>query len=209
MVRGVDPPTSAIAGRTVTWLSRPGKGIVIAFGDDLFLVVHLMVAGRPQWAAKRPKVNRRLMLALIDFPNGTLVLTEAVTKKRASIHVVRGAAALDDFTRGGIEPLNSSRATFAARLSLESHTLKRALTDPRLFAGIGTPNSDEILHRARLPPLQLTSRITDEEIARLHAAVRDTLRRFEETGSPVASDATMRRCVSVTFAPAASAGPNL
>lgn len=175
VVRSVDPPISTITGRPVTGLSRLGKRIVIAFDDECFLVVHLMVAGRLQWAAKRPKVNRRLMLALFDFPGGTLVLTEAGTKKRASIHVVRGAAALDDFSRGGIEPLDASPEAFAARIRLENHTLKRTLTAPRLFAGIGNSYSDEILHRARLSPLQLTSRITDEEIARLHAAVRDTL----------------------------------
>jgi formamidopyrimidine-DNA glycosylase len=180
VVRSVDPPVSAIVGKRVTGLSRIGKRLVFAFDDEMFLAIHLMVAGRLQWAVKKPKPNRRLMLALFEFPVGTLVLTEAGTRKRASIHVVRGAAALAEFSRGGIEPLDATLEQFAARVRLENHTLKRTLTDPRPFAGIGNAYSDEILHRARLSPLLLTSRITDEEIARLHAAVRGALEDWTE-----------------------------
>jgi formamidopyrimidine-DNA glycosylase len=174
VVRTVDPPLSSLTGRTVTGLRRVGKRIVLEFGTD-FLVIHLMVAGRLQWHEKPPKVNRRLMLALFVFSRGTLVLTEAGTKKRASIHCVRGADALEPFGRGGLEPLQISEHQFAERVRLENHTIKRTLTDPRLFAGIGNSYSDEILHRAKLSPLLLTSRITDVEITRLFAAIRESL----------------------------------
>ena len=175
VVRSVDPPVTALESQTVTGFRRIGKRIVIEFGEDLYLVIHLMIAGRLQWSEKPPKVNRRLMLGLFTFPRGTLVLTEAGTKKRASIHVARGEAALAPFARGGLEPLDVSESEFAARLRSENHTLKRALTDPRLFSGIGNAYSDEILHRARLSPLLLTSRIADDDATRLCRAVRESL----------------------------------
>jgi formamidopyrimidine-DNA glycosylase len=175
VVRSVDPPVSALNGATVEGLDRIGKRLIFACSDDLFLVAHLMVAGRLQWHEKRPKVNRRLMLVLFDFPNGTLVLTEAGTTKRASIHLVRGRASLAQFDRGGLEPLRITAAEFAARVRSENHTLKRTLTDPRLFAGIGNAYSDEILHRAKLSPLLLSSKITDEAMGQLFSATRDSL----------------------------------
>ena len=180
VVRSVDPPVSVLAGARVTGFRRIGKRIVLAFEGDRFLVVHLMVAGRFQWHAVRPKVNRRLMLALFDFPRGTLVLTEAGTKKRASIHVVHGEAGLAQFNRGGIEVFEITEAEFAARLRSENHTIKRTLTDPRLFSGIGNAYSDEILHAAKMSPLMLTSKITDEEISRLFVATRTSLTEWTE-----------------------------
>ncbi len=175
VVRSVDPPVSALAGRRVGSLRRIGKRLVIGFDDEHFLVIHLMIAGRLQWSEKPPKVNRRLMLALFTFPRGTLILTEAGTQKRASIHVVRGEGSLGQFARGGLEPLEITEAEFAARLRSENHTLKRSLTDPRLFSGIGNAYSDEILHRARLSPLMLSGKISDAEVTRLYDAVRESL----------------------------------
>lgn len=175
VVRSVDPPVSTIAGRRVMGFRLIGKRVVFGFDGDLFLVVHLMVAGRFQWSETRPKPNRRLMLALFDFPHGTLVLTEAGTKKRASIHVVQGEAELKHFARGGIDVFAISETEFATQLRRENHTLKRTLTDPRLFDGIGNAYSDEILHRAKLSPLQLTAKIGDTDIARLFAAVKESL----------------------------------
>ena len=175
VLRSVDPPPSALVGGRLTGTRRVGKRLVFEFGDDLRAVIHLMVAGRLQWSAKPPKPNRRTTHALFAFETGTLAFTEAGTQKRASLHVVRGDDAVDAFARGGIEPLGLDARTFAERLRLENHTLKRTLTDPRLFSGIGNAYSDEILHRARLSPLLLTSRITDEEAARLHAATQEIL----------------------------------
>jgi formamidopyrimidine-DNA glycosylase len=175
VVRSVDPPVSSLAGHRVTGFGRIGKRLVIEFDGDLFLAMHLMVAGRLQWSEKRPKPNRRLMLAIFDFPTGSLVLTEAGTKKRASIHLVKGRAALAAFARGGIEPLEIPASEFAARLRSENHTLKRSLTDPRLFSGIGNAYSDEILHRAKLSPLKMSTKLSDDEITRLHAATREIL----------------------------------
>jgi formamidopyrimidine-DNA glycosylase len=175
VLRSVDPPLSAVNGTTVRELRRIGKRIVFALDDDLFLVVHLMVAGRFKWHDKTPRLSRRLSLAAIEFDSGTLVLTEAGTKRRASLSLVRGESALRDFDRGGIEVLEASLEDFTARLRSENHTLKRALADPRLFSGIGNAYSDEILHRAKLSPLMLTSRLTDEQAAQLHGATRATL----------------------------------
>lgn len=175
VVRSVDPPMSALVGATVESFDLIGKRLVIACSDDLFLVIHLMIAGRLQWQEQRPKVNRRLMLVLFDFSEGTLILTEAGTKKRASIHLVRGRESLAQFARGGLDPLSISEQAFAARIRSENHTLKRSLTDPRLFNGIGNAYSDEILHRAQLSPLMLSSKIVDAQIARLYAATRDAL----------------------------------
>jgi len=175
VLRSVDPPIAAVEGRTVAGLRRLGKRIVLDMGDQLFLVLHLMIAGRLRWEPRGKAVPKRLGLAAFDFPEGTLLLTEAGTRKRAALHVVRGEAALAAHDRGGLEVLDAELGAFRAAVTRENHTLKRALTDPRLLSGIGNAYSDEILHRARLSPLKLTSRLTDEEIARLYGAVRDTL----------------------------------
>jgi formamidopyrimidine-DNA glycosylase len=177
VLRTVEPPLDAAVGATVRTVERLGKRIVIGFDGELFLVVHLMIAGRFRWVAAgaRKRVPPKLALAEFQFPPGTLVLTEAGTTRRASLHVVRGHEALAQFDRGGLEVLDATRDEFAGRLALENHTLKRSLTDPRLFSGIGNAYSDEILHRARLSPLKLTHRLNDDEITRLFAATRDTL----------------------------------
>jgi formamidopyrimidine-DNA glycosylase len=175
VLRSVDPPLSALSGKNVLGLRRIGKRIVLALDDDLFLVIHLMIAGRFKWYDKTPTLSRRLALAAIEFDSGTLVLTEAGTKRRASLYVVRGESGLRDLDRGGLDVLEASREEFTARLRSENHTLKRSLADPRLFSGIGNAYSDEILHRARLSPLMLTSRMTDEQAAQLHNATRATL----------------------------------
>ena len=176
-LRTVEPPLDALVGRAVRGVRRLGKRIVLDFDDELHLVVHLMIAGRFRWIAAggRARVPARIALAELQFGTGTLVLTEAGTKRRASIHLVRGADALAPFVRGGLEPLEASRDEFAERLARENHTLKRSLTDPRLFSGIGNAYSDEILHRARLSPLKLTSRLSPEEATRLYEATRATL----------------------------------
>ena len=177
VLRTVDPPLDALMGIAVIRVRRLGKRIVLQFEGDLHLVVHLMIAGRFRWLepGARKRIPPRLALAELEFATGTLVLTEAGTTRRASLHVVRGAAALASFDRGGLEPLEATREQFAERLRRENHTLKRSLTDPRLFSGIGNAYSDEILHRARLSPLKLTSKLTDDEIGRLLDATRTTL----------------------------------
>jgi formamidopyrimidine-DNA glycosylase len=175
LVRSVDPPITEAAGRRVTVIRRIGKRIAIGFTNDLWIVIHLMIAGRFRWLPAGAKIPGRLGLAAFDFDNGSLILTEAGSTRRASINVVRGSAALQEIARGGFEPLECSLDEFAARLSSESHTLKRALTDPTLFSGIGNAYSDEILHRARLSPLKLTSRLTVEEVAILFNATHETL----------------------------------
>ena len=176
VLRTADPPITTVVGRRVVGLRRMGKRIVLALDGDLFLVIHLMIAGRLRWRLPEKKPpGGKLVLAALLFPEGTLFLTEAGSKRRASLHLVAGEAALRDFQRGGLEPLEATRETFAARLLSESHTLKRALTDPRLFSGIGNAYSDEILHRARLSPLALTRRLSDEEVERLYHATRETL----------------------------------
>jgi len=178
LLRSVDPPLGACFGRRTRGLRLIGKRLVFELDDALYLVLHLMIAGRLRWSASPPKVNRRLTLAVFVFDSGALMLTEAGSKRRASLHVVRGAAALREFERGGLDPLAVSPETFAGRLRAENHTLKRALTDPRLFSGIGNAYSDEILHRARLSPLQLTSRLTDAQAEDLHRATQATLREW-------------------------------
>src|SRR5439155_3090430 len=180
IVRSVTPPVSTVSGRTVQALRRLGKQIVLEFDDRLFLVIHLMIAGRFQWKDKGARIPARLRLAAFDFPTGTLLLTEAGSKKRASLHLVRGEAALACFDRGGIDVLHSELNDFREKLTYENHTLKRALTDPRLFSGIGNAYSDEILHRARLSPMKLTSKLSAEEIARLYGAVKATLTEWTE-----------------------------
>ncbi len=168
VLRSVAPPVAAVEGRVVQDIGRIGKRIVFHVADDLHIVVHLMIAGRLKWRDKGKPVPKKLGLAALDFASGTLLFTEAGSKKRASLHVVRGREALRVHDRGGIEVLESSVADFGGALKSENHTLKRALTDPRLFSGIGNAYSDEILHAARLSPLQLTRNLSDDDIARLH-----------------------------------------
>ncbi len=182
LLRTADPPLEAAFGRAVVGVRRLGKRIVFALEDELFLVLHLMIAGRLHWkdAGARAAVGGRSGLAVFAFDRGTLTLTEAGTKKRAGLWLVRGRDALAALDPGGIEPLTATPAAFAARLASENHTLKRALTDPRLFSGIGNAYSDEILHHARLSPLQLTRQLTADEAARLHASVRHVLTAWTE-----------------------------
>jgi formamidopyrimidine-DNA glycosylase len=175
LVRTVDPPLSATFGKRVTGVKRVGKRVVLDLEDDLHVVVHLMVAGRLRWRERGAKVPGKVGLAAFDFPGGTVILTEASTKKRASLHVVRGEAALRALDPGGIEPLACDLAAFAAALRRENHTVKRSLTDPHLFSGIGNAYSDEILWRAHMSPVRLTNAMTDDEIARLFDATRATL----------------------------------
>lgn len=175
LLRTADPPLRDAEGKTVRSIRRIGKRIVIAFDDELYVILHLMIAGRLHWREPGAALGSKYALAAFDFADGSLVLTEAGPKKRASLHVVRGAPALADFERGGIEPLDATPDEFAAALRRESHTVKRALTDPTLFSGIGNAYSDEILHRAQLSPLAMTTRLTKAEIARLHAATRAVL----------------------------------
>ena len=175
VLRTVDPPVSALAGRRVLSLRRMGKRLVWGLEDGFFIVIHLMIAGRLRWGPAGAKAPGKIGLAAFDFDTGTLLLTEAGSKRRASLHLVAGASGLAAFDRGGLEPLDAEEAEFVRRLRLENHTLKRALTDPRLFSGIGNAYSDEILHRARLSPLRLTSRLSDEDGARLHHATRSVL----------------------------------
>jgi formamidopyrimidine-DNA glycosylase len=175
LVRSVDPPLDAVHGKTVRGLRRLGKRIVFELDDDLFLVLHLMIAGRLHWKAKGAKPPGRVGLAAFDFASGTLILTEAGTKRRASLFVVRGETNLAAHQPGGLEVLDADVAAFRDTLKRHNHTLKRALTDPRLFSGIGNSYSDEILHRARLSPLTWTTRLTDDETTCLYDAVRATL----------------------------------
>jgi len=175
VLRTVDPPLASVVGRTVRSISRLGKRIVVGTDDERYVVIHLMIAGRLRWRENGKKIAGKLAQASFDFDGGTLYLTEAGSKRRASIHVVAGAASLAEFDRGGLEVLDADFAEFAARLRSENHTIKRSLTDPRLFSGIGNAYSDEILHRAQLSPLALTSRLTDEQIATLFDATKATL----------------------------------
>jgi len=179
LLRSTDPPIAAVEGRTVRDLRRLGKRIVWDLGDEYFAVIHLMIAGRLKWrpkgAHKSVKIPGKLGLAAFEFPTGTLLFTEASKKQRASLHLVHGAAALAAHDPGGLDVLTADLPAFRAALTAESHTLKRALTDPRTFDGIGNAYSDEILHAARLSPFLLTGRITVEETARLYDAARHTL----------------------------------
>jgi formamidopyrimidine-DNA glycosylase len=180
LLRSVEPPLARAEGRTVRGLRRLGKRLVFDLGEELFLVLHLMIAGRLHWKAPGAKPPGRIGLAAFDFAGGTLLLTEAGTKRRASLHVVRGEGPLAAHQPGGLEVLEADLAVFRAALLRENHTLKRALTDPRLFSGIGNAYSDEILHRARLSPLTWTRRLSDDESARLFDAARATLREWLE-----------------------------
>jgi formamidopyrimidine-DNA glycosylase len=174
-LRSVDPPLSVLEGRVVVNVHRLGKRVVIEFEHELYLVIHLMIAGRFRWKPRGAKAPGKICLALFDFSSGTLQVTEANTKKRATLHVVQGAQALRAHDPGGLELLGASVEEFRRALLKENHTLKRVLTDPRTFSGIGNAYSDEILHSARLSPVQRTQGLKDEEITRLFEATRATL----------------------------------
>ena len=176
VVRSADPPIREATGRSVLGLRRIGKRIAVELEGDLFLVIHLMIAGRLHWKERGAKIPARVGLAAFDFPAGTVVFTEASSKKRASIHLVRGEMSLSQFDRGGLEVLEADLPAFQAALARENHTLKRALTDPRLFSGIGNAYSDELLHRARLSPVKLTAQLTREENQRLYQATQETMK---------------------------------
>ena len=180
LLRSAEPPLADAFQQRVTDVRRLGKRIALGLENDLWLVIHLMIAGRLHWFASGARRSGRRALAVFEFDNGTLTLTEAGTQRRASMHVVRGTAGLRDHERGGLEILDASAQQFAARLRAQNHTLKRALTDPRLFSGVGNAYSDEILHAARLSPVTLTQRLSDEETARLHAASLEVLQRWTE-----------------------------
>jgi formamidopyrimidine-DNA glycosylase len=180
LLRTVEPPIAAAEGRRVRQLRRLGKRIAIGLEDDLWLVLHLMINGRLHWKQAGAKLAGRHALAAFDFPSGTLTLTEFGPKKRASLHLVRGEDALRAHDPGGLEVFEIDLETFCAALTRENHTLKRALTDPRLFSGIGNAYSDEILHRARLSPLVMTEKLTTEETSRLYEATRATLADWTE-----------------------------
>jgi len=174
-VRTFDPPLSALEDRVVTSLARVGKRLVFGFEDDLFAVVHLMIAGRLRWLEPGAKIPAKLGLAAFDFDHATLLFTEAGSRKRASMHVVRGAAAVEALDPGGVDVLTMTPAAFAAALTAGNHTLKRVLTDPHVFSGIGNAYSDEILFAAQLSPVKLSQSMDDEEIARLFASTREVL----------------------------------
>lgn len=180
VLRTVEPPLSTLHGKRVLGFRRIGKRIVFELEGGYFLVIHLMVAGRLFWKEQNAKIPGRAGLAAFDFPSGTLILTEVSTKKRASIHVVHGEAALKQMDRGGLEVMTAHLDQFAERLRSENHTLKRSLTDPRLFSAIGNAYSDEILHRARLSPVKQTKQLTGEEIARLFEATREVLTEWKQ-----------------------------
>src|SRR5436190_20777818 len=188
VLRTVDPSPAEVAGRQVEDIKRLGKRIVIELDSNIFIVIHLMIAGRFRWLPAGAKVPGKIGLAAFDFPKGTLLLTEAGSKRRAAIHLVRGAAALKEHDPGGLEPLEMTLEEFRDALTRERHTLKRSLTDPHLFSGIGNAYSDEILHRARLSPVQMTTNLDAGEIERLFHATKDTLNEWierlrAETGS--------------------------
>jgi formamidopyrimidine-DNA glycosylase len=175
LLRSVDPPLRVFEGRRVEGVERLGKRIVIRVEGDLFLVLHLMIAGRLRWTAARVKIPGRIGLAAFDFSPGTLLLTEAGTKKRAALHAVRGRAGLAEHDAGGIDPLASTAEELAVVLRRDVHTIKRALTDPRVLSGIGNAYSDEILHRARMSPFHRTDRLDESAISKLHDAIRSVL----------------------------------
>ncbi len=175
VLRTVSPPIEAAEHQRVISLSRLGKRIVIGLDGDLYLLLHLMIAGRLRWREPGAKLPGKITLATFHFPTGVLAFTEAGSTRRASLHLVAGSAALAAFDRGGLEPLEATLSEFANRLHAENHTLKRSLTDPRLFSGIGNAYSDEILHRARLSPTAHSQRLGTEEVARLYHATRETL----------------------------------
>jgi formamidopyrimidine-DNA glycosylase len=180
LIRTFDPPLASVEGRTVRELRRIGKRIAIGLEDELWLVLHLMIAGRLHWRPPQAKLAGRQSLAAFDFPSGTLVLTEAGSKRRASLHVLRGEQALQAINPGGVEIFSVDLQGFRAALTRENRTLKRALTDPRLISGVGNAYSDEILHAARLSPITLTQKLSAEEWDRLFDATRSTLQSWTE-----------------------------
>jgi formamidopyrimidine-DNA glycosylase len=188
LLRTATPPLSAVEGQTVVRLRRMGKRICIGFENDIWLVLHLMIAGRLHWGKSGAKVSPPRGLAAFDFANGTLLWTEAGSQKRASLHVVAGEAGLSALDPGGLEVLDADLKTFSAALTSENHTLKRALTDPRLFSGIGNAYSDEILFEARLSPLALTQKLKPEEIERLFTAVLSSLSQWTDRLRQVSGD---------------------
>jgi formamidopyrimidine-DNA glycosylase len=180
LLRSVDPPISEAENKRVLGLRRIGKQIVWELEGELFLVFHLMIAGRFHWKQRGSKVGGKVALAALDFPDGTLLITEASSKKRASLHLVKGRSSLAQFNRGGLEVMEASLEQFRAALLKENHTLKRTLTDPRLFSAIGNAYSDEILHRARLSPLRQSQKLSADETSRLYKATKETLREWIE-----------------------------
>jgi formamidopyrimidine-DNA glycosylase len=175
LVRTPEPPVAAVEGRRVVGLRRMGKRIVFAIDGELFLVLHLMIAGRLRWRDRGAAIPGKVGLAAFDFPAGTPILTEAGSKRQASLHIIAGASNLSALDPGGLEVMESALPAFAERLTRENHTLKRALTDPHIFSGIGNAYSDEILHAARLSPMKLTATLSDSEISRLHSSTIRTL----------------------------------
>ncbi len=175
LLRSFEPSVDEVRGKTVRELRRLGKRIAIGLDGDLWLVLHLMIAGRLHWKPAGAKLSGKYQLAGFDFPNGTLLLTEAGARRRAALYIIAGEAALADHDRGGIDVFSATTAEFAAALQRENHTIKRALADPHLFSGIGNAYSDEILHRARLSPLAHTQKLSSEEVARLQAATKQSL----------------------------------
>src|SRR5882762_5039002 len=198
LLRTVTPPLNSVIGKRVSSLRRLGKRIAFGFENELWLVLHLMIAGRLHWRQPGAKLAGKQNMAVFDFSNGSLILTEAGTKKRASLHLVQGEQALCSLDRGGLEVIGSSIEAFSEALARRNHTLKRALSDPSLFSGIGNAYSDEILHAARLSPVALTQKLTKEEIARLHRASKETLVRWisrlrSQTGDRFLEDVTAFR----------------
>ncbi|MGH7446334.1 MAG: Fpg/Nei family DNA glycosylase [Longimicrobiales bacterium] len=189
VLRTVEPPIASAEARRVLSFRRIGKRIVMELERELFLVIHLMIAGRLRWRPPGKGIGGRIVLAEMSFAHGTLFLTEAGTKRRAMLHVVEGAGSLQAFDRGGVDAMDADLDTFTRVLRSENHTLKRSLTDPRLFSGIGNAYSDEILHRARLSPLALSRKLPEDDVARLHAAVRDTLAEWIDRLRTEAGDA--------------------
>jgi len=175
LLRSVAPPLAAVHGKRATGVNRLGKRLVLEFEDGLALIIHLMIAGRLHWKPAGAPIGSKISLAAFDFESGTLTLTEAGTKRRASLHVVQHPAGLAEFDRGGLDLFDATGAAFADRLLAGNHTLKRALTDPRAFDGIGNAYSDEILHAARLSPLKLTNSLTEDDVTRLYQACREVL----------------------------------
>jgi formamidopyrimidine-DNA glycosylase len=178
LVRTPDPPIAAAEGRRIVALRRMGKRIIFALDGDLFLVLHLMIAGRLRWRDRGAAIPGKVGLAAFDFPTGSAILTEAGSKRQASLHVIAGTGNLASLDPGGLEVLDAALPAFIERLTRENHTLKRALTDPHIFSGIGNAYSDEILHAARLSPMKLTSSLDGGELARLHAATIETLEQW-------------------------------
>lgn len=175
-LRTVDPPLESISGLTLEDIERIGKRIIFAFPDEYFLVLHLMISGRLHWHDPAYKIPKKRGLAALDFPNGTLLVTEVSSKKRASMHLVKGREQLKSFDRGGLEVMEASLGEFSAAIGRENHTLKRTLTDPRILSGIGNAYSDEILHHARLSPVLQTKNLTQDQIKRLYNSTREVLR---------------------------------